>query len=99
MPSSQRLAELQEDKSPTGHVILDVLTKAMKHIGGFTGLTGSQKKALVLQMIEYELELPEELETLIIALIDVLISVEGGELVFNTRIVPPSIYSCCTSRS
>jgi len=96
MPSSHRLASIIEEESVSGHVIIDVLIKTMQHIGDFGGLTGVQKKALVLQTLEYELELPESVESLIIAIIDVLIQVENGKLTFNKKI-SRSIYSCCIS--
>ena len=77
------------------HVVLDILVNAMQKIGSFKGLAGHQKKELVIQTIQYEMELPDELERLIIALIDILIQVEYGELVFKKKIKKTLRYTCC----
>ena len=82
------------------HVILKYLISIMKQIGRYDGLKGSEKKELVLKFIDYELELPEELERLVISLIDVLIQVERGEIIFNANVakLPSTNMSCCGHR-
>ena len=88
--SSQRLAEISGEEGEEiigSKVILDEVVRIMKEIGELSGLTGKQKKKLVLQMIEYELELPKIVETMIIHLIDLLIDVEQKKIVFNPNVV------------
>ena len=77
---------MERRREEKGHAVLEVLVRAMKKMGEMEGLTGDQKKCLVLQTLEYELDLPEPLESLIIALIDILIEVENGNLTFNKKI-------------
>ena len=87
---------LESDEKHTSSVIIDVLINAMQTVGTFSGLTGEQKKKLVLKTIEYELELPDELEKFIIYLIDILIQVENNELRINKKV--KSVFSCCGRR-
>lgn len=97
--SSQRLAEIsgEDDEIIGSKVILDEVVRIMKEIGELNGLTGKQKKKLVLQMIEYELELPDLVETMIIHLIDLLIDVEQKKIIFNPNavVVAKSLFGSC----
>ena len=91
--SSHRLAEISEDNS-----VLTVLIENMKRFGKFN-LTGKQKKKLLMETLRYELELPDELETLIVELVDILIKVEKNEIVFNPKIKKAvSLLKCCSGR-
>jgi len=89
---------MERRREEKGHAVLKVLVRAMKKMGEMEGLTGDQKKSLVLQTLEYELDLPEPLESLIIALIDILIEVENGNLTFNKKIKSKLYERCCYSR-
>ena len=63
--------------------ILELLLKSMKLVGGYKGLTGEAKKDLVLDIIVDKLGVSEELEVFVDELIDILIDVESGNIVFN----------------
>lgn len=89
--------DVKMDIKKEEHVILTYLIRIMKQIGEYDGLKGSQKKELVIKFIDYELELPEELETLVISLIDILIDVEQGKIIFNANVknIPSTRMHCC----
>jgi len=63
----------------------------MKKAGNNKDLSGKDKKAFVLDEIRKQLELPEDIENLIISLIDILIDVQNGKLVLN-----PVVKDGCT---
>jgi hypothetical protein len=68
-------------------VTLDLMKKA----GAMKELSGKDKKAFVLDELRKALELPEDIENLIVAVIDALIDVEKGRLVLN-----PVVEKGCT---
>ena len=55
----------------------------MKRAGSMNELSGEDKKAFVIDGLRKALELPEDIEELILAVIDALIDVEKGRLVLN----------------
>lgn len=55
----------------------------MKRAGSMNELSGEDKKAFVIDSLRKALELPEDIEELILAVIDALIDVEKGRLVLN----------------
>lgn len=65
---------------------LTVLIDLMKKAGHNKELSGKDKKQFVLDEIRKQLELPEDIEELIISLIDILIQVENGQLVINEKV-------------
>ena len=65
---------------------LTILIDLMKKAGQNTELSGKDKKAFVLDEIRKQLELPEDIEDLIISLIDILIQVENGKLIINPKV-------------
>ncbi len=65
---------------------LTVLLDLMKKAGAMKELSGKDKKAFVLDEIRKQLELPNDIEELIISLIDILIQVENGQLVINEKV-------------
>lgn len=65
---------------------LTVLIDLMKKAGNNKKLSGKDKKAFVLDEIKKHLELPNDIEDLIISLIDILIKVENGQLVINEKV-------------
>jgi hypothetical protein len=66
----------------------------MKYVGDVK-MSGQLKKKFVLNKLRDELDLPEILEEFIINIIDTLIQVENGKLVFNKK-VQASLFNCCT---
>lgn len=72
-------------------VYLTVLIDLMKKAGHNKELSGKDKKAFVLDELKKALELPEDIELLIIAVIDALIDVQNGKLILN-----PVIKDGCT---
>ena len=67
-------------------VYLTVLIQLMKKAGQNKDLSGKDKKQFVLDEIRKQLELPEDIEDLIINLIDILIEVQNGKLVINPKV-------------
>jgi len=65
---------------------LTVLIDLMKKAGQNKELSGKDKKQFVLDEIKKQLELPEDIENLIISLIDILIEVENGQLIINPKV-------------
>lgn len=65
---------------------LTLLIDLMKKAGHNKELSGKDKKAFVLDEIRKQLELPNDIEDLIISLIDILIEVENGKLVINEKV-------------
>ena len=55
----------------------------MKKAGEMKELSGKDKKAFVIEELRKAIELPEDIENLIVAVIDALIDVEKGRLVLN----------------
>ena len=64
----------------------------MKKAGEMKDLSGKDKKAYVMEELRKAIELPEDIENLILAVIDALIDVENGKLVLN-----PVVEKGCTS--
>ena len=62
---------------------LIVLLDLMKKAGTMEGVSGLDKKVFVMNELKKALELPEDIENLILAVIDTLIDVEKGRLVLN----------------
>jgi len=67
-------------------VYLTVLIQLMKKAGQNKDLSGKDKKQFVLDEIRKQLELPEDIEDLIINLIDILIEVENHQLIINPKV-------------
>jgi len=65
---------------------LTVLINLMQKAGQNKDLSGKDKKQFVLDQIRKQLELPNDIEDLIISLIDILIEVENGKLVINPKV-------------
>jgi hypothetical protein len=65
---------------------LTVLIDLMKKAGQNKEMSGKDKKALVIDEIRKQLELPHDIEELIISLIDILIEVQNGKLVINEKV-------------
>ena len=63
----------------------------MKKAGEMKELSGKDKKAFVIEELRKAIELPEDIENLILAVIDALIDVENGKLVLN-----PVVEKGCT---
>jgi len=84
----------EKDEDEPGHPILWTLIDNMRHLGKFTGLCGKEKKELVIATLRHQLDLPDDLEDFIVALIDVLIQVEDGKIVFNKKIPTLSYRGC-----
>jgi hypothetical protein len=63
----------------------------MKKAGEMKELSGKDKKAYVMEELRKAIELPEDIENLILAVIDALIDVENGKLVLN-----PVVEKGCT---
>jgi hypothetical protein len=63
----------------------------MKRAGEMKELSGKDKKAFVLEELKKALELPEDIELLIISVIDALIDVQNGKLILN-----PVVKDGCT---
>lgn len=74
--------------------ILKLMIHYMKYVGDIQNMSGILKKKFVLTKLRDELDLPEILEDLLINLIDILIDVENGKLVFNPK-VKTSLFNCC----
>ena len=72
-------------------VYLLVTLDLMKKAGAMKELSGKDKKAYVLEELRKAIELPEDIENLIISVIDALIDVEKGRLVLN-----PVVKKGCT---
>ena len=82
------------------HLLSDVV-RYMKRAGTFQGLSGADKKEMVITMILNEIELPEILEDLVSEIIDLIIDVENKKLIINPKVakVSNSLFSvCCGSR-
>jgi hypothetical protein len=73
-------------------VYLLVTLDLMKKAGAMKELNGKDKKAYVLDELRKAIELPKDIEDLIISVIDTLIDVEKGRLVLN-----PVVEKGCTS--
>lgn len=69
-------------------VTLDLMKKA----GAMKELSGKDKKEYVLDELRKAIELPKDIEDLLISVIDALIDVEKGKLVLN-----PVVEKGCTS--
>ncbi len=72
---------------------LIVLLDLMKKAGTMKGVSGLDKKVFVMNELKKALELPEDIENLILAVIDTLIDVEKGRLVLNP-VVKKGASSC-----
>lgn len=75
------------------HFLVEKMTKV-----GELNISGKDKKELVLQFIEEKLSdvIPDELEFFLDILIDLLIDVEKGKIIFNpkTKKLVKSCFSC-----
>tara|TARA_R110001632_G_scaffold163988_1_gene282387 strand:- start:119 stop:358 length:240 start_codon:yes stop_codon:yes gene_type:complete len=76
--------------------ILNLLVKSMIDVGKMN-ITGEAKKRLVLSILFDELEMDSVVEELLEYVIDLLIKVENGKLVFNTKL-KQGFLSCCSKR-
>ena len=72
--------------------IVDIVTNAMTRVGRYNGMSGRKKKKFVLECVEGLLDSEEYkvLLPIITELIDALIKVENGKLVFNRK-----LKKCC----
>ena len=77
-------------------VILDLLVKTMKDVS-VMNISGFKKKTLVLELLFDELDMSPIIEELLENVIDLLIDVENGKLVFNKKIKKSFLY-CCLDR-
>jgi len=83
------------------HVILKHLVEAMKRVGVYNGLTGDEKKNMVIKDLHEAFEIPEPLLQFVINMIDILINVEKGRIVFNPKVKPvvaSGLSFCCGKR-
>ena len=67
-------------------LFVPALVDLMKIAGKSSELTGKQKKDLVIKRMRESLDLPQVYEDIIAVLIDTLIQVEDGKLVFNKKL-------------
>lgn len=61
---------------------MDIIINTMRRIGKFKSLSGGQKKKLVLEILELH---PPKSEPTLKELIDVLISLDQGEISINDK--------------
>lgn len=80
--------------------ILDLLLETVKYFGSIQNLSGQQKKVFTVKSIELKINLPDETKETLMALIDILISVEKGRIVINPKVkkLGKSIFSSCIPR-
>jgi len=76
--------------------ILNLLVKSMIDVGKMQ-ISGETKKRLVLNILFEELEMNPVVEELLEHFIDILIQVENGKLVFNTKL-KQGFLTCCFKR-
>jgi len=77
-------------------LILNLLVKSMIDVGKMD-IDGKTKKRLVLNILFEELEMNPVVEELLEHFIDILIQVENGKLVFNTKL-KQGFLTCCFKR-
>ena len=66
--------------------VFSIIVDLMSEVGNMRKLTGKQKKDYVLEKLKEHITLDNSVEDLIIYLVDTLISVEKGNIVFNPKI-------------
>lgn len=66
--------------------ILASVVRLMMYAGDMSNLTGEGKKKYVLDKLRENITLDNVVEDLLIELVDVLIKIENGEIVFNKKI-------------
>jgi hypothetical protein len=76
---------------PAENKILTIVVNLMMLVGEAKSMSGKDKKKFVLDKLRELIEIDGIVEDLIIEIIDLLIQVENGELVFNKKITS----SCC----
>ena len=94
-------SDMEEGEIEIENIILESLVNTMQRIGTFKGLRGREKKRLVLRSLKVEFDIPEALLVFLTSVIDTLISVENGIIIFNAKPkqVANSITSlCCGGR-
>ena len=79
--------------------ILNLLLDTVQYFGSISNLSGPQKKVFTLKSIELKINLPNETKETVMALIDILISVEKGRIVINPKVkkLGKSLFSACLS--
>ena len=77
--------------------ILTLTIQLMQEAATLSELSGKAKKAYVLNKVRDTLELSDEVEEIIIAVIDMLIDVEKGKLIINPKVKKSYMrfISCC----
>jgi hypothetical protein len=80
--------------------ILNLLLSTVQYFGAIESLSGPQKKLFTLKSIELKINLPDETKETVMALIDMLISIEKGKIVINPKVkkLGKSIFSSCIPR-
>jgi len=68
----------------------------LMQLAGRMSLSPRMKKKYVMDKLAHEIKLDNEVEKIILAVIDLLIQVENGELVLNAHVkqISKSIFSC-----
>lgn len=74
--------------------VIKSLIHHMVYIGQFNEMKGKEKKEYVMKKLREEMRLEPIIEDLIIGVIDLLIKVEDGELIFNPKI-KKGLDKCC----
>lgn len=75
--------------------IFEITMDLMKKAGRLSEMKGQQKKEFVLNEIAQIIPLNNELEDAILFLIDKLIDVQNGNLVFNPKPIKQKIFNIC----
>ncbi len=75
-------------------LFIPALVDLMTTIGKSSELSGKQKKEYVIEQMRESLDLPHVYEDIIATLIDTLIQVEDGKLVFNQKIKETAKWCC-----
>lgn len=75
-------------------LFIPALVDLMTSIGKSSELSGKQKKEYVIEQMRESLDLPQVYEDILALLIDTLIEVQDGKLVFNQKIKKTTKWCC-----
>lgn len=77
--------------------LVSELLKFMSIVGNHKNMSGKEKKKWVLLKLKEEMELPEVLEDLILAIIDYVVLVDKGQIKINPEIknISKRFFMCC----
>ena len=75
-------------------LFIPVLIDLMTTIGKSSELTGKQKKEYVIKQMRRSLDLPQVYEDILALLIDTLIEVQDGKLIFNQKLKKTTKWCC-----